>query len=98
MPASHHVEVLPSPPPPPPHMSHDDLRLHEYEDIQELRAINRNVGNSPPDESNTSTHCPVKTPSPPQYEELHNGDNPPDDPNIVAQYYFTQCPAYDATS
>ena len=54
--------------PPPPHMSHDNLQPPVYEDIQELRATNRNDGGSPPDE-----------------------------PNMVAQYTFTQCPAYATT-
>ena len=87
----------PSTPPPPPHMSHDDLRPHMYEDIQELRATNRN--DSLPDEPNEFTQCSayasVKIPStPPQYEEQCNdGGSPPDEPNM-AQYTFTQCPAY----
>ena len=60
---------IPSTPPPPHHMSHDDLQLPVYEDIQELCATSHNDGGSPPDE-----------------------------PNMVAQYTFTQCPAYATTS
>ena len=67
-----HVEVeTPSTSPPPPHMLHDDLQPHVYEDIQELRATDRNDGGSLP---------------------------AADEPNLVAQYTFTQCPAYATTS
>ena len=93
-----------------PHTPHpetdDDLRPHEYEDIQELRATSCNDGGLP-DEPNVLTQCPaygpVTVPStppsppddlqPPVYEdirELHANGGGQPDEPNV----FTQCPAY----
>ena len=66
-------------PSPPTHMSHDDLQLLEYEDIQEMRATDC----SPLDESNTFIQCPacrpVKVPStpPPPPHMSHDDLRPP---------------------
>ena len=43
---------------------------------------------------------------PPVYEDIqelrattrNDGGSPPDEPNMVAQYTFTECPAYATTS
>lgn len=41
---------------PPPHMSRDDLRPHEYEDVRELRATHRNDGGRE-DEPSIPAYC-----------------------------------------
>ena len=62
-------------------MPHDDLRPHEYEDVQELHATNRNDGGSPPDEPNVLTQCPaygpVKNPSTPLPPHMSHDDLQP---------------------